>query len=113
MFRDFLQEEGQVKNVPLAPFKGNRFNILFHNAAGIVFLFQDLTVFAGRHQTDNQLFAAITADLQVPTFQAGSRALGLLSKLVTGPLWRQLETAGHVSEMSPKFVELHESFQVK
>jgi hypothetical protein len=112
MFRDYLQQEGQVKNVPLAPFKGNRFNILFHNSAGLFYLLQDISIFADRHHKDNLLFASLNADLRVTTFQAGARALGLVSKLVTGPLWRELEKDGHVSEMSAKFAELHESFQV-
>ena len=34
-FREFLQTQGQVKDVPLASFKGNIFNILFHNSAGV------------------------------------------------------------------------------
>ena len=41
-FRDFLRQEGTVKDVPLVPFKGNRFNVLFHNAAGLFYLLQDV-----------------------------------------------------------------------
>ena len=40
-FRAFLRDKGR-NFVPLAPFKGNRFNILFHNGAGVYFLQNDL-----------------------------------------------------------------------
>lgn len=35
--KDFLKENG-MQSLPLTPFKGNRFNILFHNA-GILYFF--------------------------------------------------------------------------
>jgi hypothetical protein len=41
-FREFLHAQGQVKDVPLASFKSNRFNILFHNSAGVYYLLHDL-----------------------------------------------------------------------
>lgn len=34
--------QAYITEVPLAPFKGNRFNILFHNAVGVCFLLQPL-----------------------------------------------------------------------
>jgi hypothetical protein len=34
-FREFILTHGQVKEVPLASFKCNRFNILFHNSASL------------------------------------------------------------------------------
>ena len=40
-FRSFLKTKG-IDHVPLAPFKGNRFNILFHNASGVSYLFDHL-----------------------------------------------------------------------
>ena len=87
-FREFLHAQGQVKDVPLASFKGNRFNILFHNSAGVYYLLHDLLSFAEEHKTDNKLFAAINSDLNILAFQAGARALGIISKMVTGPMWR-------------------------
>ncbi|CAG2205351.1 unnamed protein product [Mytilus edulis] len=95
-FRDFLHTQGQVKEVPLASFKGNRFNILFHNAAGVYYLLNDLLAFAEEHKADNRLFTAVNADLSILSFQAGARALGIVSKMVTGPMWRFMEENGHV-----------------
>ena len=113
LFQDFIRQEGSATKIPLAPFKGNRFNILFHNAAGLYYLLNDLLVFLSRHQKDNKLFTAINQDIQVPSFQAGCRALGLVSKLVSGPLWRELEKDGHVLDMVPKYQHMFEKFQVR
>ncbi|VDI03270.1 Hypothetical predicted protein [Mytilus galloprovincialis] len=99
-FRDFLHTQGQVKEVPIASFKGNRFNILFHNATGVYYLLNDLLAFAEEHKADNRLFTAVNADLSVLEFQAGARPLGILSKLVTGPMWRFMEENGHAREDS-------------
>ena len=41
--------------------------------------------------TANRLFRSVEADLCVPELIAGCKALGLIDKLVTGPLWRILE----------------------
>jgi hypothetical protein len=100
-----------VNDVPLASFKGNRFNILFHNSAGVYYLLHDLLSFAEEHKTDNKLFAAIDSDLNILPFQAGARALGIISKMVTGPMWRFLEKEGHVNELSPVYQHLYSAFK--
>ena len=41
-FKTFLEQERNVHEIPLAPFFGNRFNILFHNAAGTYYLEEHL-----------------------------------------------------------------------
>ena len=47
------------------------------------------------------------ADLKVPDLLAGARALGIFCKLVTGPLWRQLEKLGTMAvQMSPVYTHL-------
>ena len=37
LFHELIREKGSATKIPLAPFKGNCFNILFHNAAGFSF----------------------------------------------------------------------------
>ncbi|CAC5418647.1 unnamed protein product [Mytilus coruscus] len=99
-FWDLVQPQGQVKEMPLASFKGNRFNILFHNAVEVYYLLNDLLSFAEDHKTDNRLFTAVNADLCILSFQAVARALGIISKMVTGTMWRFMEENGHVSELT-------------
>jgi len=42
-------------------------------------------------QTPNQLLKAVSADLKIPGHIAECKALGLVNKVVTGPVWRVLE----------------------
>ena len=104
-FRTFLRAKGIVK-VPLAPFKGNRFNIIFHNSAGLSFLSTELKEFFEEHKQDNLLFKAVHADLGVNQYLAAARALGLIDKLVTGPLWRVI----NVANMNEHYAALQECF---
>ena len=91
-FTSYLATNG-IKRNPLASFRGNRFNILFYDA-GAVYYISDLVVsfFRDIWQTPNQLLRAVYSDMQVPEYLAGCRALGLINKVVTGPLWRVLES---------------------
>jgi len=39
----------------------------------------------------NQLLKAVSADLEVPEYLAGCKVLGIINKVIIGPLWRVLE----------------------
>ena len=91
-FTTFLKSQGIAKNL-LAPFKGNRFNILFYDAGVVFYLSSLITTFlTDVWQTPNKLLKAVLADVRVPEFLAGCKALGLINKIVTGPLWRVIES---------------------
>ena len=53
--------------------------------------------------TDNKLLKAVEADSKVSEFWAGCRALGLVSKFVTGPLWRLLESKTPILAMNERY----------
>jgi len=91
-FTTFLKSNHITKN-PLALFQGNRFNILFYDA-GVVFHLASLIekFLTEVWQTPNKLLKAVLADIKVPEFLAGCKALGLINKVVTGPLWRVIES---------------------
>ena len=57
-------------------------------------------------QTPNQLLRAVFSDIQVPEYLAGCKALGLVNKVVTGPLWRILESP------DISILEMNEYFQI-
>ena len=57
-------------------------------------------------QTPNQLLRAVYNDIQVPEYLAGCRALGVINKIVTGPLWHLLES----SDIS--ITEMNEYYQI-
>jgi E1A/CREB-binding protein len=70
-FRTYLRSRG-IEKIPLAAFRGNRFNILFYDAAGIYFLKQHMFLYlTTSHGSLNQLLQAVLLDLQVPQYIAG------------------------------------------
>ena len=63
-------------------------------------------------QTPNKLLRAVLADIQVPEFLAGCKALGLINKLVTGPLWRVIESKDvSILDMNTRYRHLLECFE--
>ena len=110
-FSTFLRGKGITK-VPLASFVGNRFNIIFYDAAGIYYLHSEILEFLEVHGTSNRLLCSVQAHLHVPEFVAGCKALGLIDKLVTGPLWRTLEESSiSILDMSAHYSEMLEMFE--
>ena len=85
----FLKDNG-FRSLPIVPFRGNRFNILFQNAASVYYLASHLQTFL-EGNAQNRLLHAVLHDLKVPAYLAGCKALGLVSFLVTVPLWQVIE----------------------
>ena len=75
--------------LPLATFKGNKFNIVFHNVAGVYFLREPITFFLKNvYGTNNKTTTASCVGRCFCT-RVSSRLLCSRScdKLITGPLW--------------------------
>ena len=90
-FTAFLKLNKIPRN-PLASFRGNRFNIVFYDAGALYQIAPVAEKFLKDvWQTPNQLLKAVLADLLIPQYIAGCKALGIISKIVTAPLWRVLE----------------------
>ena len=87
----FLTQSG-FKKCPIEPFSGSRFNILFHNGAGVYACKHIISDFINQIvQTKNKLHTAIMADMSSDEIYTACRALGLIDKLITAPFWRRLE----------------------
>ena len=111
-FSTFLAANYHTKRVPLASFCGNRFNILFHNGGALYFLWSAIKeFFAQELATNNLLIQALQADVKVPEFWAGCRALGLVNKFVTGPFWRLLESEVTITEMNNSYQNMVNHFE--
>lgn len=114
LFRSYLQKQN-IHTLPLANFVGNRFNILFYDGAGVYYL-QDLMInfIETTHgQQANLLLKSVLRDLKNPTLIAGCRGLGLIDKIITGPLWRKLsESSNSVLEMSSTYCEIKAKFDL-
>ena len=100
-----------MQRLPIVQFRGSRFNILFQNAGGVFFLKEKMVSFLDQHGADNRLTKAVAADLKVPELLAGCKALGLICRLVTQPLWSTLEDKSiHILDMNKKYSELLDFF---
>ena len=102
MVSDVLKENG-FRSLPITPYRGNRFNILFHNACCVYFLQPYMVEFL--EQDGGAPW--VLHDLKVPFFLAGCKALGLVSKLITAPLWNLIEDPSiHILDMNNRYLQL-------
>ena len=99
--------------MPLAAFQGNRFNILFYDAAGVYFLHEYMLQYLFEiHGTLNRLLQAVLSDLKVPSYIAACKALGVIDKIVTGRFWRLLQTSTvSILEMGNVYMKMVNQFE--
>ena len=109
-FYIFLCKEVGFSNVPFITFKGNRFNVLFYNGGIFYFLYNHLKHFFESVKDENKLLKAVHSDLQIKSYLCGCRALGLINKFVTGPLWRLLESGIHILDMNKHYQKMSSLF---
>ena len=103
---DFLKENNML-GLPLQPLKGNQFNILFSYAGHVYFLREKMTEFLQKTSSMNGLLKSVLKDLETPFFIAGCKALGLVSKFITTPLWRVIESKDiSISMMNERYRSL-------
>ena len=110
-FRTFIQpflDEHSLSTLPLEPMLGNRFNITFYNAGIIYFLHRKMIEFLESVSVDNRrLLKSVLFDMKTSFFVAGLKALGLVSKFITSPLWNLLESrAVSITEMNNHYLQL-------
>ena len=103
----------KIPKNPLASFRGNRFNILFYDAGAVYYISPLIErSFTDVWQTPNRLLGVVLSDVKVPEYQAGCRALGLVNKMITGPLWCILESQDiSILDMNEKFCHLKSSLE--
>ena len=88
-FASYVKGEFDITSIHLYPFLRNQFNILFFNGAGVCFLYDMLLYFLRKIKLNKKLPEGVHWDLNMLAFRVGCRALGLIEKLVTGPLWKK------------------------
>lgn len=76
----------------LSTFRGHRFNHLFHSAGTTFYHINDIVDFLSIWSNPNDLLNSVNFDAQKMVYVSGVRALGLIYKLITGPLWRIIES---------------------
>ena len=104
--QDFLKKHNMV-TVPIKTYRGNRFNILFENASTLYFLHDQMETFLENYAAKSRLLKAVLHDLHIKEYIAGVKALGLISRLITCPLWCILEDKDiNILDMNTKYLEL-------
>ena len=112
-FGTFLKEHYSMSEIPLYPFLGNRFKLLFLNGGGIFELYSKLKEFFDKIEKENKLLTSVYWDLHVLQFKVGCHCLGLIHKLVSGPLWRKMEKGKTALNMSYNYQNMLSSLFVK
>lgn len=107
MFKAYLETQG-ISIFPIAKFQGNRFNIVFYNAAGIYYYKESPYSIFERNTPNSKLVTP--RDLKNSHFIVGCHALGIVSKCITGPLWRLLESTETMSELGAVYQKMHRLF---
>ena len=103
--KDFLKDN-DMTSLPLQTVHGNRFNILFGSSAAVFFLKDKIIEFLAGNQS-NGLLKAVCHDMNVPEYLAGVKALGLISWLITRPLWTLIEDRNiHVLDMNAHYLQM-------
>lgn len=105
-WKTYLNSKGEKKNY-IQRFKHNQFNMIFMIGQSVFYHHEDIPHFLSNvHGTTNDLLKAVKNDSEEPLYLAGARTLGLLSKFVTAPLWRLIESPGHILDMNINYQTL-------
>jgi len=99
-----LKDQGKKNH--LQSFRGHRFNILFHAAGSVYHHRNDIREFLDLWGEQNDILRSVSFDIREPLYLDGIRSLGLLDKLVTGPLWRLIETAPNALSLNTHLHQL-------
>jgi hypothetical protein len=110
----------RIYSCPIEPFRGNRFNIIFHNASSIYYLhnhiinFLDNVKSEGRSRNLNQLLQNVQENCTINKHIIGCRTLGIFNKCSTTPMWKLLEDDNiHILDMNLHYQMLAEFIEKK
>lgn len=93
-----MKKEDHVKFIR---FTHNRFNVFFLLGHVTYFHRENIKHFLHSfHRCTNRLLSSVYQDICNPLLVAGSRALGIISKIITGPLWRNIECKTHILDIN-------------
>ena len=103
--------KGKDEEVNLASWRGNRINIAFYNATALYYHKEHLIEFLSKWPQANKLLKSVEVDVKVTVYLAGVRVLGIVDKIITGPLWRLLESDIGILAMGPHYHKLQMCLQ--
>ncbi|KAK6180549.1 hypothetical protein SNE40_012682 [Patella caerulea] len=81
--------------------------MIFMMGQAVYYHKEDIFIFLDKeHGFTNTLLKAVHLDIQENLYLSGCKALGLISKFVTAPLWRIIEAPGHILDMNEQYYTL-------
>ncbi len=108
-WRAFLEKKN-VKNEMIS-FLHHRFNVIFVLGDAFYINRSHLKEFVESLQSDNSLHQSIKQDIDDKIFLASRRALGILNKLISGPLYRKVVELGHIFDLDNVWADLLNCFE--
>ena len=108
-WESFLSEKELTNK--LVTFRSNRFNIIFYDAAALYYHWCHIQDFLNQWLSPNDLLKSIMFDVNEKLTKAGVRALGIIDKVVTGPMWRLFEKDGSILSLNPYLHRTMQKFQ--
>ena len=102
LFHSYLQSLDPPSALKMSTFYGHRINVLFSMAASVFYHSRHIKDFTSVYfdEKQNNLVSSVTHYVSNKVYLAGCRALGIIDKLCTGPLWRQIENATHILDLN-------------
>ncbi|XP_062597563.1 uncharacterized protein LOC134258988 [Saccostrea cucullata] len=102
----FMKYHG-VGKIPIMNFRGNRFNVSFHNAAGTFFIHKLLLQYMFSMKSSYSFLQNfIVLSLQNKVILCLLRALGILCKLITEPYFAKASEVGTILDMGSVYQRL-------
>jgi hypothetical protein len=109
--KPIVKESFNAYSLPLTPYYGSRFNVLFHNSTVVYCLHPYLVEFLETNH-GNGLTASVLHDLKQPFYVSQVRGFAILSHLYMAPLWRMLkDKTVYIMQMGKYYASLVSSVE--
>ncbi|XP_041481824.1 uncharacterized protein LOC121428993 [Lytechinus variegatus] len=103
-----------VQKSSLVAYRGNRFNVPFHNSAAVyhhISDFHTLCASLDSKREGNMYVKSLKADFDDDIVVSGIRAMGIINQHISAPLMRMLESHSHVMDTDQHYTRLHDKVQ--
>ena len=103
LFETYLKSCTPPVALQMSTFYGHRIHMLFSMAAAVYYHNDHIKDFLSTYFEDkssNKLVVCVSHYVNNKVYLAGCRALGIIDKLMTGPLWKQIENAKHILDLN-------------
>jgi E1A/CREB-binding protein len=122
LLKTFLNQLKSPVELKQTTFHGHRINLFSMSASGFFFFiffyhrnhFKEFIEVYFNKEDRNRLVSSVYNYVNNPVYLAGCRALGIIDKLLTGPLWRIIENVEHILDLNDTwfnyFQKMHLNF---